>query len=188
MLITGFPILLEGISVAYGLLLGLDLKILIIIALSLGLFGLKNLTTIGFHYPLLLESPWLKGLPVHVLWSRPLLLVVDTLDLAGVYGGHGLPVEFTTHLSIDVSDKRAGELDWVRWFYFLGLMKPSVSRRVRLSWSLRCCVARLKNILQSLVVYLEPLAAFVKQQGFGVLGRPLIYETTESSVCMHGLN
>jgi hypothetical protein len=64
MLISGAPVLLEGVAMSDRLLLCLYLEVVLIIALRLGFLGIKNLAIVRFHEALLLESPRLDYLPV----------------------------------------------------------------------------------------------------------------------------
>ena len=64
MLISGAPVLLEGVAMSDRLLLCLYLEVVLIIALGFGFLGIKNLAIVRFHEALLLESPRLDYLPV----------------------------------------------------------------------------------------------------------------------------
>ena len=64
MLISGDPVLLEGVAMSDRLLLCLYLEVVLIIALRLGFLGIKHLAIVRFHEALLLESPRLDYLPV----------------------------------------------------------------------------------------------------------------------------
>jgi hypothetical protein len=57
MFISWASVLLEGVTMANGLLLSFDLEVVLIIALGLSFLGIKDLAIVGFHEALLLESP-----------------------------------------------------------------------------------------------------------------------------------
>jgi hypothetical protein len=57
MFISWASVLLEGVTMANGLLLSFDLEVVLVIALGLSFLGIKDLAIVGFHEALLLESP-----------------------------------------------------------------------------------------------------------------------------------
>jgi hypothetical protein len=57
MFISWASVLLEGVTMANGLLLSFDLEVVLIIALGLSFLGVKDLAIVRFHEALLLESP-----------------------------------------------------------------------------------------------------------------------------------
>jgi hypothetical protein len=57
MFISWASVLLEGVTMANGLLLSFDLEVVLIIALGLSFLGIKDLAIVRFHEALLLESP-----------------------------------------------------------------------------------------------------------------------------------
>jgi len=57
MFISWPSVLLEGVTMANGLLLSFDLEVVLVIALGLSFLGIKDLAIVRFHEALLLESP-----------------------------------------------------------------------------------------------------------------------------------